>query len=118
LAENQTLLIAPKPYPDESFSGYILRLTELNFYEELSHIYLLSGLWLSVQRRSKNGNLIDPFKDDLSLLSNLTNCTINELIKLTFASDKVGFSSLFHLNNQPLPRQAIHTKKQKYVLNV
>jgi hypothetical protein len=55
----QSLLRTPKLYEDESLAGYILRLTENNFYEKVSEIYLLSDLWLTIIRNSikKHSNL-------------------------------------------------------------
>lgn len=69
--ESQSLLITPKPFEGENLAGYILRLTEENFYEKVSHIYLLSDLWKTVKGRSKNGNLLNPLTDNMEKLSEL-----------------------------------------------
>ncbi len=37
------LLITAKPQPEESFTGYVLRLTELNLYEHPTWILELAG---------------------------------------------------------------------------
>lgn len=109
---SQSLLITPKPFGDESLSGYILRLTEENFYEKVSHIYLLSNLWETVVGRSKNGNLLNPLNDNLEKLSELINCSLDDLGKLTFSSND-AISPFFQYRNEPIPRQAIHTTKTK-----
>ncbi|WP_166481727.1 TniQ family protein [Scytonema sp. UIC 10036] len=41
---HQTLLLTPTPYPSESLAGYLLRLTEKNYYESPNWILQLAGL--------------------------------------------------------------------------
>lgn len=112
MSEIRTLLITPKPFEDESLAGYILRLTEANFYEKVSHIYLLSDLWEIVKGRSKNGNLLNPLIDNMERLGGLISCSLDDLVKLTFASNDVN-SPFYQYSNEPVPRQAIHTTKTK-----
>jgi TniQ len=71
------LLIVPPPYNDESFGGYILRLTELNYYETPKIIYKI-GLD-SNQRISKNPYKIDPDSTKLKKLSNLVKLSCNKI---------------------------------------
>ena len=88
MSEGQSLMKIPKPYGDESLAGYVLRLTEANFYEKVSYIYLMADLWEIVIKRSKNGNLLNPFNDNMKKLSELINCSIKDLADLTFASNE------------------------------
>ncbi|MEH7355288.1 TniQ family protein [Neobacillus drentensis] len=112
MCESQSLLKTPKPFEDESLAGYVLRLTEGNFYEKVSYIYLSSDLWEIVRRRSKNGNLLNPLNDNMEKLSEIINCSIKDLAELTFASHDVK-SPFFQYRKEPIPRQAIHTTKTK-----
>ncbi|NHM29931.1 TniQ family protein [Neobacillus terrae] len=112
MSKCRSLLMTPKPFDDESLAGYILRLTEANFYEKISDIYLLSNLWEILKGRSKNGNLLNPLNDNMQKLSELINCSLDDLVELTFASNDTN-SPFFQYRNQPIPRQAIHTTKTK-----
>jgi hypothetical protein len=78
----QKLLKTPKPKPDESFTGYILRLAEENGYS--------SPLWI-INLAKFGDKLILPnysFKsasfESFKLLANLSNSTIPELAKITY----------------------------------
>ncbi|MEQ8392942.1 MAG: TniQ family protein [Thalassospira sp.] len=44
------LVIRSKPYPNESLIGYLIRITELNHYDEMSWVAHLAGLQLSRMR--------------------------------------------------------------------
>lgn len=108
-----SLLMTPKPYHDESLAGYIVRLTEKNFYERTGDIYVMSGLSKVVQGRSNNGNLLNPFKDNFKRICELTNCSIRELGKLTFSDFPVNSVSSFQFNNVPISKELILLKKTK-----
>lgn len=41
--KGKALLMIPKPY-DESLAGFLLRLTEENFYEKANEIYILEDV--------------------------------------------------------------------------
>lgn len=117
MANKKTLLICPKPFNDESLAGYILRLTERNFYEKISHIYIMSDLWETVKGRSSNGNLLSPLKVNMNNLCELINCSIDNIQKLSFATSNVDYTYPFQFNNQPIHREAIHTTKTKICPN-
>ncbi|ESU34100.1 hypothetical protein G3A_02805 [Bacillus sp. 17376] len=60
-------MLCPEPYLDESFGGYILRLTSLNFYDKPSWIYKLGNE--STQRLEFNPYSLDLNKTSLEILS-------------------------------------------------
>lgn len=68
--KNNQILYNPSPYLDESLGGYLLRLTEANFFEKVYWIYDLAGL-ISF-RVPLNPYLINSETEDLSKLSQLT----------------------------------------------
>lgn len=74
------LLRRPKPYPDESLAGYIIRLTEANYYEFPGRIFQMSGL----RQRVIYANIFNQEKDDLSRLSFLCDVPETILWSMTF----------------------------------
>lgn len=76
------LLRRPRPYPDESLAGYIIRLTENNYYPDPNWIFQMSGL----KRRGIYANVFIPELDDLSRLSQLSGIEENVLWSMSFPS--------------------------------
>lgn len=74
------LLRRPRPYPDESLAGYIIRLSEANYYESPQRIFQLSGL----RQKVTYVNIFAPEKDDLSQLSLICDVPENILWSMTF----------------------------------
>lgn len=74
------LLRRPRPYPDESLAGYIIRLAENNWYYSPNLIWLLSNL----KKRGKYANAFHPKKDDLSQLALLAQVPKDVLWSMTF----------------------------------
>lgn len=75
------LLYRPKPYRDESLSGYLTRLTEENMYEKVSWIYEKAGLV------KKNFTLINSKEHSLDHLSRITDISKKKLWQLTFFNE-------------------------------
>ncbi|GLX70797.1 TniQ family protein [Paenibacillus glycanilyticus] len=74
------LLIRPRPFPDESLRGYIVRLSEANGYNDSKMLFRYLGL----QKYNKFENLLIPKKSlDLTRLSILCSHPISVLQKLT-----------------------------------
>ncbi len=74
------LLRRPRPYPDESLAGYVIRLTEANYYESPSRIFQMSG----VRQRVIYANIFNQQKDNLSRLSFLCDVPETVLWSMTF----------------------------------
>ena len=74
------LLRRPRPYPDESLAGYIIRLTEANYYPSPKWIFQMSGLRL----RGIYANIFNHEKDDLSRLSNFCDVETDILWSMAF----------------------------------
>ncbi|MBO3461553.1 TniQ family protein [Aetokthonos hydrillicola Thurmond2011] len=62
---SRRLIRRPRPYPDESLAGYIVRLTESNYYSLSCWIFQMSGL----KKRGVYANVFRSETDDLSQLS-------------------------------------------------
>lgn len=73
------LLRRPRPYHDESLAGYIIRLTEANYYSSTNRIFQMSKL----RRRAIYANVFHPKQDDLSELSFL--CDVPESVLWSMA---------------------------------
>ncbi|KYC34796.1 hypothetical protein WA1_49620 [Scytonema hofmannii PCC 7110] len=86
MSNTQKLLRRPRPYPDESLAGYIIRLTENNYYHHPKLIFQISGL----KTRGVYANVFIPEQDNLSLLSLLCETEENVLWSMTFPSVKYG----------------------------
>ena len=80
--EIQRLLRTAKPEADESFMGYILRLTELNGYKSPSWLMSSVGLNHSLSRHSCS--FISESSEPLKLLAGLSGITAPELAQLTY----------------------------------
>lgn len=109
----KSLLMTPKPYHDESLAGYIVRLTERNFYEQANNIYVMSGLSEITEVSRGNGNFLNPLVHNLERLSELTNCSIDELLKLSFSSVQKNSVSSFQFYNQPIFKEMILLRNTK-----
>src|SRR5947209_6813246 len=81
-AGRKRLIVRAEPNTDESFGGYIVRLTEFNFYDSPSRILKLAG----IERKFLDGGYSLLFKKsfDLSSLAWLTDTDIAKLTKLTY----------------------------------
>lgn len=80
------LLRRPRPYSDESLAGYIIRLSQANYYESPKWIFQMSGLRL----RGIYANVFNQEKDDLSGLSNISDVEVGMLWSMAFPA--VAFS--------------------------
>jgi TniQ protein len=105
------LVFSATPHPDESFSGYLIRLTESNHYETPSWILQLGELGSFARSESL------AFEDgqDFSYLAHLTGVDTSELIALTYRrqgrkDNKFCNCLIFGL---PVPRPAIHLNPAK-----
>lgn len=87
LVNKMKLINTPLPYKDETLSSYLLRLSEANFYEDMSWITGLVGI---KKRQLAKPN---PQKVDLKQLAHLCNIDENDLWDLTFYKDILYFES-------------------------
>ncbi|OXM87076.1 TniQ family protein [Paenibacillus rigui] len=78
------LLVRPEPFPDESFKGYIIRLSEANGYPDPNRIYRMAGLYK--YSNGVNVCMVDE-KIDVSRLSQLTTLTEEQLLSLSFYNE-------------------------------
>lgn len=97
-------------YPDESLAGYLLRLTEKNYYDSPTWIFDLASL----SHYNFNANLLDPSKNSLSLLSQLTGVEQNILWELALpisSKDSIGV----HIKafGRLIPLYAVHKSTAK-----
>jgi hypothetical protein len=76
------LLRRPHPYENESLSGYIIRLTERNYYPSVNWILRLSGL----KPRRLPTNVFNPNTDSFSQLSFLSDTDEDILWSMAFSS--------------------------------
>jgi hypothetical protein len=111
----QFLLRTASPYKDESLAGYILRLTEKNYYESPRWIWQLAGL----SQYICNPNRLFPPQDNLDRLSQATGVKEDILWSMTFppVNPQTGIlSSPFSkvaVFNQVTLRYMIHTQTTK-----
>ncbi|WP_068773765.1 TniQ family protein [Paenibacillus sp. FJAT-26967] len=78
------LLVRPEPFPDESFKGYIIRLSEANGYPFPNRIYKMAGLYK--YNKGMNVCMVDE-KVDVSRLSQLTTWSEEQLLSLSFYNE-------------------------------
>ncbi|WP_408036859.1 TniQ family protein [Tolypothrix bouteillei] len=71
MSNTQKLLRRPRPYPDESLAGYIIRLTENNYYHHPKLIFQISGL----KTRGVYANVFIPEQDNLSCFQEWYYCS-------------------------------------------
>jgi hypothetical protein len=114
MAENyKRLLRTPRPEHDESFGGYITRLTEANDYLSSSWILSLAGI------RCGNGSSIHylVFQDDLdlSMLARLIGLDVSELLPLTYPPvvTELNSTSKHQFFGLPVRKQVIRVNKAK-----
>lgn len=106
------LRLRESPRTDESFMGFLVRLTELNDYEKLSWIVEAAGLNHKILHLGCSfafGKSVD-----LSLLADLTGVTVRELSAMTYnpknESDPVFMSSIFGM---AVPKYVIRQRRCK-----
>lgn len=78
--KSRRLLRRPRPYGDESLVGYIIRLTEANYYSSPQWIFQMAGL----RARGVYANVFNREKDDLSRLSNISDVEADVLWSMAF----------------------------------
>src|SRR5436305_1950836 len=75
------LLISGKPYSDESFMGYVLRLTEQNGYESLSWIFQIANMNYEESRQGSTFAFEAPKSlTRLAQVASISSAEINKLI--------------------------------------
>lgn len=84
--KSRRLLRRPRPYSDESLAGYIIRLTEANYYSSPKWIFQMSGL----RARGIYGNVFNREKDDLSRLSNISDVEAGILWSMAFPANTLS----------------------------
>lgn len=78
------LLRRPRPEKDESLAGYIIRLTESNYYPSPNWIFQMSSL----NKRGIHTNVFYPYKDDLQKLSLLSEVEEEILWSMAWTSNQ------------------------------
>lgn len=109
--EGMRLRVTPKPEPDESLIGYLLRLAERNGYETATVILLLAGFDVNALR---NCQFAFRGQDDLSPLSLLTGCSVQMLACLRYApapSETTAYRYLIF--GKPVQRYFINARRPK-----
>ena len=103
------LLRRPRPYPDESLAGYIIRLAEANYYSSTNQIFQMSGL----RQRIIYANVFHPKQDDLSQLSFL--CDVPESVLWSMAFPVVNKSRHLHKQMVEVFGEVVLTKTLEYL---
>ncbi|MES1024885.1 TniQ family protein [Gloeocapsa sp. BRSZ] len=106
------LLRRPRPKRDESLAGYIIRLTESNYYPSPNWIFHLSSL----NKRGIYANLFYPHKDDLHKLSLLLEIEEDILWSMAWTSNKQSNSinqNTVKIFGDLVPIQTISTRRVK-----
>lgn len=104
--------MTPKPEPDESLVGYILRLTERNGYETPTVILLLAGFDPSALH---NCQFMFGEQGDLTPLSRLTGWAISTLSALRYASAPSETSVYrYFVLGSPAQRYFINVRRPKF----
>lgn len=106
------LLISCKPYLDESFMGYVLRLTEKNGYDSLSWIFQVASM---NYKKSRQGGMfaIDTLKS-LTHFAQLAGVNSAEIFRLTYP--RVAGSEgepLHYFFGQPVPQHSLRLTKPR-----
>lgn len=106
------LLLTGNPYPDESFLGYVLRLTELNGYEALSWIFQVANMNYKGSRQGSIFTLDVP--KSLVRLAQVAGIKPAEIYRLTYprAADSDGEPS-HHFFGQPVPQHSLRLTRPK-----
>lgn len=108
--ESKRLLLRSKPKPDESFMGYILRLTELNDYDNPAWIVREAGIGYLHDR----GAAASHKSLDLSAFATLTGVNIADLVSLRHPIDKQSHTTYRRLFfGLTVPQYVIRPKHQK-----
>lgn len=89
------LLISGKPYSDESFMGYILRVTEKNGYESLSWIFQIVDM--DYQHPRQGCAIAFEASSYLTRLAQLAGISSAEIIRLTYPSIPSSEEKSLHL---------------------
>lgn len=94
------LLVRGKPNTDESFIGYIIRLTEQNGYDSLSWILRMANL--DCGKMGTSYGFVFGKPESFSLLTKLTCISLSELASITYPlADGLYFDCLFFGNIVP-----------------
>lgn len=108
--DSKRLLLRSKPKPDESFMGFILRLTELNEYDSPAWIVREAGIGYP-----HNRSAVAFHKTlDLSALATFTGVDITDLVSLRYPVDKHSHTTYRRLFfGLTVPQYVIRPKHQK-----
>ena len=110
--ENKRFLRRPLPYPDESLAGYIIRLSESNYYPSPNFIFQLSGL----NKRGIYANVFHPGIDDLSQLSKISGIEESLLWLMTFPTvvpNPIKYGSSLKVFESIVPHYTLTKRKAK-----
>jgi hypothetical protein len=106
------LLVRPKPRSDESFMGYILRLTERNGY--LTPSWILEASGLQHKQLHKSSFLIHGKRESLTPLARLLGVDIDDLTQITYKSVRgAEHSDLYDFFGQPVRQYLIRPARPK-----
>jgi hypothetical protein len=112
LSRAARLLISGKPYPNESFMGYFLRLTEQNGYDSLSWIFQIAEVNYEDTRPACTLAFEAP--ERLTGLAQMAGINLIELIRLTYQRLPGNPSAPLHyFFGQPVPQDLIRLNRPK-----
>ncbi|MDJ0697898.1 TniQ family protein [Mastigocoleus sp. MO_188.B34] len=106
------LLRRPRPFKDESLSGYIIRLAQSNYYPSPSWIFKMSSL----KKRGIYANLFYSHEDDLQKLSLLSEVEEHILWSMAWISPRQSNSTFMNtvkIFGDFVPIQSISKKRVK-----
>ena len=112
LGRSARLLISREPFPDESFMGYILGLTEQNAYETPSWILRMSGV--RHKQLHQSCFITTGRYESLTPLAQLIGIGVGDLAQLTYLGiSRSGDSDLYDFFSQPVRHYLIRPDRPK-----
>ncbi len=107
-SQSEQLVLSASPYADESFAGYLTRLTDLNLYDSPSWIRQLANL---VSYETKEA-VAFPEAEKLGHLSKLTGVSVSQLLGITHSRQRANstHSAVAKFFGLSVPRSAIQLR--------
>jgi predicted DNA-binding transcriptional regulator AlpA len=107
-SQSEQLVLSASPYPDESFAGYLTRLTDLNLYDSPSWIRQLANLGSYETKEA----VAFPEAEKLGHLSKLAGVSVSQLLGITHRRQRANstHSAAAKFFGLSVPRSAIHLR--------
>jgi len=108
ISQVERLVRTASPHPDESFAGYLTRLTDLNYYDSPSWILQLAKLG-NYERKEA---LAFPERERLGHLSALTGVSVSQLLQITHRRQRAEsrYTAVAKFFGVSVPRSAIQLR--------